>query len=40
MKKIPSLQVTQNNESFNVILQGTWVKESIQKLEPALSALT
>ena len=39
MKKIPSLHVTQTNEGFSVILQGIWVKEAIQKLEPALNAL-
>ena len=40
MKKIPSLHVTQTKEGFSITLQGAWVKESIQKLELALNALT
>lgn len=40
MKSKPSLQVTQTNDGFTVILQGQWVKEAVKALDLAFNALT
>ena len=40
MKKQPPLLVSQSAEGFHVIVRGKWVKESIQLLQDAFTALT